>query len=108
MLPLRVTEAVFYPYFIAFLLLSVIALVIKRITLFTNRRNTATKLEVLYCLNGTPLNYILPDNANYDMVLWQQILAGDFIDYIFDKPDYIHELVHSQDLCLILKNMKEE
>ena len=46
MLPLRVTEAVFYPYFIAFLLLSVIVLVIKRITLFTNRRNTATKSEV--------------------------------------------------------------
>ena len=46
-------------------------------------------------------------NANYDMVLWQQILAGDFIDYIFDEPDYIHELVRSQDLCLILKNMKE-
>lgn len=46
MLPLRVTEAVFYPYFIAFLLLSVITLVIKRITLFTNRRNTATKSEV--------------------------------------------------------------
>ena len=108
MLPLRVTEAVFHPYFIAFLFLSVIVLAIKRITLFTNRRNTATKLEVLYCLNGTPLNYILPDNANYDMVLWQQILAGDFIDYIFDEPDYIHELVRSQDLCLILKNMKEE
>ena len=46
MLPLRVTEAVFYPYFISFLLLSVIALVVKRITLFTNRRNTATKSEV--------------------------------------------------------------
>ena len=46
MLPLRVTEAVFYPYFIAFLFLSVIVLVIKRITLFTNRRNTATKSEV--------------------------------------------------------------
>ena len=52
-------------------------------------------------------DYILPGNANYDMVLWQQILAGDFIDYIFDEPDYIHELVRSQDLCLILKNMKE-
>jgi len=46
MLPLRVTEAFVYPYFIAFLLLSVIALVIKRITLFTNRRNTAAKSEV--------------------------------------------------------------
>ena len=46
MLPLRVTEAYVYKFFIAFLLLSVIALVIKRITLFTNRRNTATKSEV--------------------------------------------------------------
>ena len=39
MLPLRVTEAFVYPYFIAFLLLSVIALVIKRITLFTSSQN---------------------------------------------------------------------
>ena len=38
-------------------------------------------------------DYVLPGNANYDMVLWQQILASDFIDYIFDEPDYIHELV---------------
>ena len=43
-------------------------------------------------------DYILPGNANYDMVLWQQILA---------EPAYNHELVRSQDLCLILKNMKE-
>jgi hypothetical protein len=35
----------------------------------------------------------LPANATYDMVLQKLILAGDFIDYIFDSPETIQELV---------------
>lgn len=48
----------------------------------------------------------LPANASYDMVLLKLLLAGDFIDYIFDQPDNLHELVTAADISGILKSLK--
>jgi hypothetical protein len=49
----------------------------------------------------------LPENATYDMVLQKLILAGDFIDYIFDSPETIQELVTDADLFNLLWDSKE-
>lgn len=48
----------------------------------------------------------LPANATYDMVLQKLILAGDFIDYIFDSPETIQELVTDADLFRLLRDAK--
>jgi len=48
----------------------------------------------------------LSGHAAYDMVLQRQLLSGDFIDYIFDHPETIHELVTDADLSAILKDLK--
>ena len=34
------------------------------------------------------------------------MIAGDFIDFIFDRPETIHELVTDADLSKILKELK--
>ncbi len=40
------------------------------------------------------------------MVLRRLMLAGDFLDIIFDHPETIHELVTDADLSKILKELK--
>ena len=46
------------------------------------------------------------DRLSYDMVLRKLILAGDFLDIIFDHPETVHELVTDADLSKILKELK--
>lgn len=48
----------------------------------------------------------LSDRPSYDMVLRKLLLAGDFLDLIFDSPKTIHELVTDADLSKILKELK--
>ncbi|GFI32426.1 hypothetical protein IMSAGC013_03825 [Lachnospiraceae bacterium] len=43
---------------------------------------------------------------SYDMVLRKLMLAGDFLDLIFDHPETIHELVTDAGLSKILKELK--
>ena len=43
---------------------------------------------------------------SYDMTLRRLLLAGDFLDFIFDHPETIHELVTDEDLSKILKELK--
>lgn len=46
----------------------------------------------------------IPGDASYGMVLWKLMLAGGFLDLIFDRPETLHELVTDADLSGILKN----
>ncbi len=46
------------------------------------------------------------DKPSYDMILRRLLLAGDFLDFIFDRPETIHELVTDTDLSKILKELK--
>ncbi len=48
----------------------------------------------------------LSDSPSYDMILRRLMLAGDFLDIIFDHPETIHELVVDADLSKILKEQK--
>ena len=48
----------------------------------------------------------LSDSPSYDMILRRLMLAGDFLDVIFDHPETIHELVTDADLSEILKELK--
>ena len=48
----------------------------------------------------------LSDSPSYDMILRRLMLAGDFLDIIFDHPETIHELVTDADLSKILKELK--
>ena len=48
----------------------------------------------------------LPDSPSYDMVLGKLMLAGDFLDFIFDHPETLHELVTDEDLSGILNGLK--
>lgn len=48
----------------------------------------------------------LPAGISYDTVLQKQLLAGDFIDYIFDRPEDIRELVSDGELSVILDGLK--
>ena len=48
----------------------------------------------------------LSDRPSYDMILRRLMLAGDFLDVIFDHPETIHELVTDADLSKILKELK--
>ena len=48
----------------------------------------------------------LSDRPSYDMVLRKLLLAGDFLDLIFDSPETIHELVTDADLSKILEDLK--
>lgn len=43
---------------------------------------------------------------SYDMILRRLMLVGDFLDFIFDSPETIHELVTDIDLSEILKELK--
>ena len=43
---------------------------------------------------------------SYDIVLRRLLLAGEFIDIIFDHPETIHELVTDAELSGILKELK--
>ena len=40
----------------------------------------------------------LSNKPSYDMILRRLMLAGDFLDFIFDRPETIHELVTDTDL----------
>ena len=46
------------------------------------------------------------ERPSYDMVLRKLLLAGEFIDIIFDRPETIHELVTDAELSGILKDLK--
>lgn len=48
----------------------------------------------------------LSDRPSYDIVLRKLLLAGEFIDIIFDHPETIHELVTDAELSGILKDLK--
>jgi DNA-directed RNA polymerase specialized sigma24 family protein len=48
----------------------------------------------------------LSNRPSYDMVLRKLLLAGEFIDIIFDHPETMHELVTDADLSKILKELK--
>ncbi|RKI99844.1 sigma-70 family RNA polymerase sigma factor [bacterium D16-54] len=48
----------------------------------------------------------LSDSPSYDMILRRLMLAGNFLDIIFDHPETIHELVTDADLSKILKELK--
>ena len=48
----------------------------------------------------------LSDRLSYDTVLRRLMLAGDFLDLIFDCPETLHELVTDADLSEILKELK--
>ena len=48
----------------------------------------------------------LSDRPSYDIVLRRLLLAGDFLDLIFDSPETIHELVTDADLSKILEELK--
>ena len=48
----------------------------------------------------------LSGKPSYDMVLRKLMLAGDFLDFIFDRPETLHELVTDTDLSKILKELK--
>lgn len=43
---------------------------------------------------------------SYDAVLRKPLLAGKFIDVIFDHPETIHKLITYAELSGILKNLK--
>ena len=49
----------------------------------------------------------LSDSPSYDMILRRLMLAGDFLDVIFDHPETVHELVTDADLSKILKELKQ-
>ena len=48
----------------------------------------------------------LSNRLSYDTVLRRLMLAGDFLDLIFDRPETLHELVTDSDLSEILKELK--
>lgn len=48
----------------------------------------------------------LSDRPSYDTVLRRLMLAGDFLDLIFDRPETLHELVTDVNLSKILKELK--
>ncbi len=48
----------------------------------------------------------LSNSPSYDMILRRLMLAGDFLDIIFDHPETVHELVTDMDLSKILKELK--
>ena len=48
----------------------------------------------------------LSGKPSYDIVLRRLMLAGDFLDLIFDRPETLHELVTDADLSKILKELK--
>ena len=48
----------------------------------------------------------LSGKPSSDVVLRKLLLAGEFIDIIFDQPETIHELVTDTDLSKILKELK--
>ena len=50
--------------------------------------------------------FYVSGKPSYDMVLRRLLLAGDFLDFIFDRPETIHELVTDTDLSKILKELK--
>ena len=50
--------------------------------------------------------FYVSDKPSYDMILRRLMLAGDFLDFIFDHPETIHELVTDTDLSKILKELK--
>ena len=48
----------------------------------------------------------LSNRPSYDTILRRLMIVGDFIDFIFDRPETIHELVTDADLSKILKELK--
>ncbi len=50
--------------------------------------------------------WCLSTRPSYDMVLKRLMLASDFLDFIFDSPETLHELVTDIDLSEILQELK--
>ena len=50
--------------------------------------------------------WYLSTRPSYDMILRRLMLAGDFLDFIFDSPETLHELVTDIDLSEVLQELK--
>ena len=50
--------------------------------------------------------WYLSTRPSYDMILRRLMLASDFLDFIFDSPETLHELVTDIDLSGILQELK--
>ena len=50
--------------------------------------------------------WYLSTRPSYDMILRRLMLASDFLDFIFDSPETLHELVTDIDLSEILQELK--
>ena len=50
--------------------------------------------------------WYLSTRPSYDMILRRLMLSGDFLDFIFDSPETLHELVTDIDLSGILQELK--
>ena len=50
--------------------------------------------------------WYLSTRPSYDMILRRLMLAGVFLDFIFDSPETLHELVTDIDLSGILQELK--
>ena len=50
--------------------------------------------------------WYLSTRPSYDMFLRRLMLVGDFLDFIFDSPETLHELVTDIDLSEILQELK--
>ena len=50
--------------------------------------------------------WYLSTRPSYDMILRRLMLAGDFLDFIFDSLETLHELVTDIDLSEILQELK--
>ena len=50
--------------------------------------------------------WYLSTRPSYDMILRRLMLAGDFLDFIFDSPETLHELITDIDLSEILQELK--
>ena len=50
--------------------------------------------------------WYLSTRPSYDMILRRLMLSGDFLDFIFDSPETLHELVTDIDLSEILQELK--
>ena len=50
--------------------------------------------------------WYLSTRPSYDMILRRLMLAGDFLDFIFNSPETLHELVTDIDLSGILQELK--
>lgn len=69
------------------------------------RDHETRRSEPLLEWGADPDAAIVP--APYGHAFWRQLKLGDFIEYIFDCPYELHELVEDTDISALLKNLSE-